>query len=76
MYPYLNIIIIIIINTNTSIIVHFYNILFRFFVVSTKLTYSSSKFVLIFILYYIKEYEFDYICEYETLSILNGGLLL
>ena len=76
MYPYINIIIIIIININTSIIVHFHNILFRSFVVSTKLTYSSSKFVLIFILYYIKEYEFDYICEYETLSILNDGLLL
>ena len=59
MYPYLNIIIIIIINTNTSIIVHFHNILFRSFVLSTKLTYSSSKFVLMFILYYIKEYEFE-----------------
>ena len=51
MYPYLNIIIINIININTSIIVHFHNFLFHFFVVSTKLTYSSSKFVLMFILY-------------------------
>ena len=51
MYPYLNIIIIIIININTSVIVDFHNFLFRFFIVSTKLTYSSSKFVLMFILY-------------------------
>ena len=40
-----------IININTSIIVPFHNFLFRFFVVSTNLTYSSSNFVLIFILY-------------------------
>ena len=25
---------------------------------------------------FIKEYEFDYICEYETLGILNEGILL
>ena len=76
MYPYLNIIFIIIININISIIIHFHKFLFRPFVVSTKLTYFSSKFVLMFILYYIKEYEFDHIREYETLSILNGRLLL
>ena len=51
MYPYQNIIIIFIININTSVIVDFHNFLFRFFIVSTKLTYSSSKFVLMFILY-------------------------
>ena len=51
MYPYLKIIIITIININTSIIVYIHNFLFRSFVVSTKLTYSSSKFVLMFILY-------------------------
>ena len=25
---------------------------------------------------FLKEYEFDHICEYEALSILNEGLLL
>ena len=38
-----------IITINTSIIVHIHKFLFCFFVLSTKLTYPSSKFVLIFI---------------------------
>ena len=39
------------ISINTSIIVHIHKFLFCFFVTSTKLKYSSSKFVLMFILY-------------------------
>ena len=48
-YIYINNNIISINTINKSKIVHIHNFLFRFFVVSTKLTYSSSKFVLMFI---------------------------
>ena len=44
-------IIVSIITINTSIIVNIHKFLFCFFVISTNLTYSSSKFVLMFILY-------------------------
>ena len=48
---YLNVIIVSIITIKTSIIVHIHKFLFWLFVLSTKLTYSSSNFVLMFILY-------------------------
>ena len=72
-------IIVSIITIKTSIIVHIHKFLFCFFVLSTKLTYSSSKFVLMFILYVFNTTlkNMNLItCEYETLSILNEGLLV
>ena len=51
MNMYLNVIIVSIITIKTSIIAHIHKFLFWLFVLSTKLTYSSSNFVLMFILY-------------------------
>ena len=51
MSMYLNVIIVSIITIKTSIIAHIHKFLFWLFVLSTKLTYSLSNFVLMFILY-------------------------
>ena len=50
-----------IITIKTRIIINNHKFLFCFFVISTKLTYSSSKFVLIIILF-IYNYNYAYKC--------------